>query len=166
MKNFFVFFIIGWLMLTFSACAQTSFIKRASAYASERKTGTEMLDDNGSPAQRLPTSQYTVYIELSGEAPEWKNAWYNYQMFSITATKVELSMVDVGINRKTGKREIIKPANKGNELWQLDLLPVNPSSKQPVKTKPGEVLLKGLRNQKMFYYKVPKTVFLQTPDAV
>jgi hypothetical protein len=165
MKRRSLFFVLFLVHLVFSGCAQSSFIKKASAFVSETSPGTEMLDDNGKPVVQLPIINYFVYVEFSGTTPEWKYAWYKDQMFTVVATKIEQNKLEIGIDKQTGKKVFVQSA-KGNELWQLELLPKEKYSKPPSKLKGGELLIEGTKNKKVFHFRIPKVIFLQTPDSV
>ena len=149
----------------FSGCAQSSFIKKGNAFVSETSPGTQMVDDNGNPVAQLRITNYTAYVEFSGAEPEWRYAWYGKKMFTMVATKVEQNKLEIGIDKHSGKKVFVEPA-KGNQLWQLELLPTEMYSKPPSNTKAGELLLEGIKSNKMFHFRIPKVVLLQTPDAV
>ena len=124
-----------------------------------------MIDDNGNPVHQPSTMQYNIYVEIAGSVPEWKHAWYKNQLYSIAATKIDVRELEVGIDKQTGKKVKMQP-KKGNQLWQLELLPADSIARPPVKLKTSEVLLEGLQNKKSFYFRIPKMILLQTPDAV
>jgi hypothetical protein len=148
-----------------SGCAQASFIKKGNAFMSERSPGTEMLDDNGNPVVQQKIVNYTVYVELSGAVPEWKYAWYQSQMFVLNPTKIDGGKLEIGIDKTTGKKITIQPA-KGNQLWQLELVPTKSSLNNSIKPKGKEVILEGIRQNKTFRYHIPQMIMLQTTDAV
>ncbi|RYZ27750.1 MAG: hypothetical protein EOO10_11765 [Chitinophagaceae bacterium] len=164
MKNLSLIFLLCFLTVGFSACAQASFIKKGKAFIRESSPGTEMLDDNGNPTVQPKIVSYMAYVELAGAAPEWKYAWYNNQVFAVTATKIEEKKLEVGIDKSTGEKITMLSA-KGNQLWQLELIPAKDASKS-IKTKGDELILEGIRQNKSFRYRIPKLIVLQTPDAV
>jgi len=165
MKNLSVGLLLSFLVFGFSACAQPSFIKNGKAFIREGSPGTEMLDDNGNPTVQPKIVNYTAYVELSGPAPEWKYARYKNQVFAITASKVEEKKLEVGIDKATGGKISMMPAN-GNQLWQLELIPQENAPGNTIQPKGEEVILEGTRQNKSFHYRIPKLIILQTPDAV
>jgi hypothetical protein len=165
MKNLRLLTLLLFLGSALSGCAQTSFIKRGAAFVSETAPGTEMVDDNGNPVAQKRIVNYIVYIEFSGEAPEWKYAWYNNEFFILQAAKINTKTFEVGINKTTGKKIILQQA-KGNQLWQLDFIRSDNPMKVPIKKQKNEVILEGIRQNKKFHYRIPKVVALLTPDAV
>lgn len=131
----------------------------------ESSPGTELLDDNGNPTIQPKIVNYIAYVELSGPAPEWKYGWYKNKIFAITATKIEQKKLEVGIDRATGGKITMVPAN-GNQLWQLELIPQENAPGNTIKPKGEEVILEGTRQNKSFRYRIPKLIVLQSPDAV
>lgn len=129
----------------------------------QHQPGNIPVDPNGRPLHEGPDTVYTVYVETTGQAIQWKAACIDGRMYSIAAHPVTKTPFEAG-TRKRPKEKIFLPAARGNHLWRLDfgLMEEKPACRQ----KKGEILLEGKRGNKNIMVKTSDVAELWEIPAV
>jgi hypothetical protein len=159
--------LLGSLFITtFSSCAQPkNGIKKINAFYAVRIPGNIPADEKGNEYANVIDTIHTIYIELSGKNIEWKQAWTENKVYTVTAALISKTPLEIGLNKLTLQNIILVPS-KGNSLWQLVLVPGKQTRSAPQKIKPGEILLEGIRGRTIIYQKIDSQTILQLPPSV
>ena len=141
-------------------------IRHTYFFITEHLPGNIAVDPDGRSLRAGPDTIMTVYLEtcLSGEI-EWEKAWKNDKVYSVHCIPVLSQTVDVGI-RKADRQKIILMTAKGCRLWRLELAPLDSPIVQPVKTLPGEIMLRGRYSHRAILQKIDRPVELLAAPSV
>jgi hypothetical protein len=152
--------------ISIASSSQSNYgIRRTDAFFTEHMPGNIRVDDNGQPVFHGPDTITTIYIETTGSPIKWIAAWKDGKSFSVIATAINERPFEVGVNKINNKKIILKP-RKGNKLWLLQLEKKETSSKPPVKTKRGEIILQGRSGGKLFIQKINSQTELDSLPSV
>lgn len=141
-------------------------IRHAYAFITEHLPGNIAVDPNGRPLHRGPDTLTTVYLEtcLSGVI-HWEKAWKNGNSFSVQSIPIPSQTADVGIRKADSQKVTLTPA-KGCKLWRLELVPDDSPVKQPVKTHPGEIILRGEYGHRTILQRINNVTEIVAPPSV
>jgi hypothetical protein len=159
-------FAISFFLISIVSGAQQNYgIKKVDAFFKEHLPGNIPVDADGNSLYHGPDTIYTIYIETKGNSPDWTTAWKNSRSFSISTTIIKETPFEVGISKLTNKKIILKPA-PGNKLWLLELEKNSISSKPPVKTKRGEIILQEKSGKKIVIRRISRLTELAVLPSV
>ncbi len=132
------------------ACAQEKYgIKNVQLFSRVQMPGNIPVNEKGEPL-RGPDTIYSIIVETTGKPVQWKAAYTKNKVYSITATLVSNLPYDAGIDDANGKKILLTPA-KGNQLWLLDLSPMETdTAARPTVISPGIMLLQGKKGNTPF----------------
>ena len=154
------------LLISMDSCAQSKYgIRKTDAFFTERLPGNIPVDENGRSLYHGPDTINTVYLETRGASIKWIAAWKDGRSFSIITLAIKNTPFEVGINKITNKKILLKPS-PGNKLWLLELQKTETSSKPPVKMKTGGIILQGRSGGKIFIQRIGSQTELTSIPSV
>ena len=163
--NYRFFFLVCFSFLGIGSIAQSPYgIRRVDAFFTERMPGIIRADDNDKEVPFRPDTITTIYIEFSGTPVKWITAWKDGRTYSIMATAINERPVDIGVNKHTNAKIVLRPAGR-NSLWLLHLSGTV-VTKPPVKPRPGEIILLGRQGKKTITYRIGSQVELESIPSV
>lgn len=146
------------------SCAQQKGIEKVYGFRQLRMPGNIAVDDNGNPLGGKPDSTEIIYIETSGEAPEWKAAYKNEKLYSVYTALLEPKPLNVGRDAKNGEQIIIN-IKPGNRLWELTLTRSSASADSaPRAAKNNDIILEGTYKGKPFTKRIQNRIELVSPE--
>jgi hypothetical protein len=151
-------------LTSLAGCAQQKLagVKRVDAFSQVRQPGIVRVDHSKNGINSLPDTLYFIYMQAGKEIPSWKRAWSANQSYNIETIELQDSIVQVGIDNKSGK-EIRIVRIKGQRLFRL-LLKRNATYAKPQQNiRKDEVIIEGEANGKKINYTVNKIIALQSP---
>ncbi|MDB5208089.1 MAG: hypothetical protein JWR72_3164 [Flavisolibacter sp.] len=158
-----IMILLAAIVISFGSCAQMNkSIVKAEAFYMIPTPGTIAVDDAGQPIPVQRNKVYSVFMEVKDSSLQWTKAWADNKFFSIIPLPINGKTAMIG-NKKENDQKVVMAAGNENILLQLELAPNELFQKPPQLLTPGEVLLEGKRQGKLFYYKVSKAVELASP---
>ena len=144
------------LCIALLSCAQSKhLVKNAYATYSVHLPGNIAADKNGNSISSRDTL-IVIYVAATGQI-RWTRAWKDGKDYSVIETLITESQYEAGINKMTGEKMILY-STKGSLLWRLQLVPEVKIFSIPLKTLPGEIILRGIYHGK----KITQKIFKQT----
>lgn len=165
MKNIKYFLFYSFLCTGLLACAQSKYgVKNLYATYTVHLPGNVAVDKDGNTIATRDTLN-VIYIETSSDEIQWKRAWKDEKTYSILITLITTSSLDVGVNKITNEKMILRAA-EGNKLWELRLIPDEKKFAAPSKILPGEIILEGIYRGKKFTQKIGQQTELNSIPSV